>query len=268
MLKISLCGKSDTGLVRKNNEDAFFVGVDLGIGILADGMGGAAAGELASHIFVQTAIDVFTPPATQLNRDALDLIQKSYELANRKILQHIQGNPHHEGMGCTAEVLVLYGNRYAVGHVGDSRTYLFRNGMLQQLTRDHSFVQDLMDRGVIAPAEARNHPMRHMIMRAVGTKELLTVDFVTDKVAAGDLFLICSDGLTDMVEDVFIRDILALPLKIEEKAERLIAAAKSEGGKDNITVVLGELINGPNKEKLANDWIDPEEDASTLPMVP
>jgi PPM family protein phosphatase len=268
MLKISLCGKSDAGLKRKNNEDAFSVRADLGIGILADGMGGAAAGELASRMFVQTAMDVLTPPATQLNRDVLDLIPKSYELANQKILQHIEEYPDHKGMGCTAEVLVLFTNRYAVGHVGDSRVYLFRNGMLQQLTRDHSFVQDLMDRGAIAPEEARNHPMRHMIMRAVGTKETLTVDLVTGDVAAGDLFLICSDGLTDMVEDVSIRDILALPLEIEEKADRLIAAAKSEGGKDNITVVLGELLDGPDKGTPANDWSDPEEDAPTLHVLP
>jgi len=241
MLKISFYGCSDTGLKRTNNEDAFLAEADFGICVLADGMGGAAAGEIASQIFIQTAMDVFTSVVTHSDRDALDLIQESYERANQRILQHVEEYPQHKGMGCTGEMLVFNDGHYAMGHVGDSRIYLYRNGNLQQLTRDHSLVQDLIDQGAITPAQARTHLLRHVIMRAVGTKDSVSVQLETGDVVAGDVFLVCSDGLTDMIDDAAIDGILALPLNLADKVGRLIEAAKLEGGKDNITVVLGEL---------------------------
>jgi len=245
MLKIACCGKSDVGMKRTNNEDAFLVEVDLGLTGLADGMGGAAAGEIASHFFTDAAIEVFSDLTVNTGNksDALDPIGRSFDLANRRILSHVEENPAHRGMGCTAELLALNKRSYYLGHVGDSRTYLFRAKELRQLTRDHSFVQDLVDKGVITPEEARTHRMRHVIMRAVGTGESLAVDLMKGEVEPGDLFLLCSDGLTDMVEDDVIRQILSMPMELSRRAGELIEAAKSAGGFDNITVVLSEVLS-------------------------
>jgi protein phosphatase len=129
-----------------------------------------------------------------------------------------------------------------LGHVGDSRTYLFRNGQLRQLTRDHSFLQDQIDQGLMTPAEVRNHALRHVILRAVGTEETLSVDLIRGKTLAGDLFLLCSDGLSDMVDNPLIQESLFASLRLAEKVERLIQLAKSAGGYDNVTVILCEVV--------------------------
>jgi PPM family protein phosphatase len=242
MNRIISFGKSDRGLKRSNNEDAFFIKVELGFNVLADGMGGAAAGELASQIFTETALELFSASPTKSDDQSLQLLQRSYELANERILDHVRSHPEDHGMGCTAELLVLCNNKFALGHVGDSRTYLFRKGQLRQLTRDHSLVQDQVDQGLITFQEARTHRLRHVLLRAVGTTDTLAVDCISGNILPGDLFLVSSDGLTDMVEDMTIAEVLALPIGINEKVERLIEAAKAAGGHDNITVILSEIV--------------------------
>ncbi len=234
-------GKSDPGLKRPNNEDAFLVNVTRGLHVLADGMGGAAAGELASGIFIETARELSSGPAAQAGEECRQWLQRVFELANARILDHVGAHPEHRGMGCTAELLILNNNKFALGHIGDSRTYLYRKGQLKQLTKDHSLVQEQLDQGLITSQEARNHRLRHVILRAVGTTDALAVDFLKGNVFAGDLFLLCSDGLTDMVEDPVITRILAAPIDLGGKAERLIEAAKAAGGNDNITVILSEV---------------------------
>jgi PPM family protein phosphatase len=234
-------GKSDPGLKRPNNEDAFLVDADLGFHVLADGMGGAAAGELASQIFVETAHELLPGLSPQPDEGCLQWLQRVFELANARILDHVQEHPEDRGMGCTAELLILRNNKFALGHVGDSRTYLFRREQLKQLTRDHSLVQEQVDQGLITPVEARNHRLRHVILRAVGTADALAVDFLRGNTFAGDLFLLCSDGLSDMIQDRAITEILELPLDLANKAERLVEAAKAAGGNDNITVILCEV---------------------------
>lgn len=242
VFKIACHGKSDVGLKRTNNEDSFAVEQNLGVAVLADGMGGAAAGELASRFFTRAALEVFSSADSNDDSNNPDPIERTFTLANRKILDHVKENPEHRGMGCTAELLAFKGPRYCLGHVGDSRTYLFRSGQLTQLTRDHSFVQDLLDKGVINSEEARVHRFRHVILRAVGTSESLSVDIMRGEVASGDLFLQCSDGLTDMVEDDLIVQILATGDPLGVKAEKLISAANAAGGYDNVTVVLSEVV--------------------------
>jgi serine/threonine protein phosphatase PrpC len=138
--------------------------------------------------------------------------------------------------------MVFLGERFAIGHVGDSRTYLLRKGMLKQLTKDHSLVQQQVDQGLITPEDARKHRLRNVILRAVGTRESLAVDFVRGKMFVGDIFLLCSDGLSDMIDDGAIQEILNLPSSIDEKAENLIDSAKTAGGYDNITVILNEIV--------------------------
>lgn len=241
--RIVSVGRTDLGLRRKNNEDAFHVDGELGICILADGMGGAAAGELASQIFAETAIEAFTRVSATSEEENLNLLQKVYEMANERILNHVKDHPAHAGMGCTAELLRFYNNRFAIGHVGDSRTYLFRGSELKQLTRDHSLVQDQVDQGLITVQEARKHRLRNVILRAVGTREDLAVDLVHGRILPGDLFLLCSDGLTDMVEDVLISRVLAHNGPLLEKTDQLIELANRAGGNDNVTVILSQVMH-------------------------
>jgi PPM family protein phosphatase len=242
MSKIISFGKSDPGLRRSNNEDAFLVHPELGFLALADGMGGAAAGEVASRLFTETAFEVFSKTGGESEGDTASWVQDTFQKANQRMLNHVKENPVHRGMGCTAELLAFGDRYYVLGHVGDSRTYLFRNGQLRQLTRDHSFIQDQIDQGLMTAAEAKNHPFRNVILRAVGAEETLAVDLTRGKTLAGDVFLLCSDGLSNMVDDLLIQEWLLSPLGLSEKVERLIQLAKAAGGYDNITVVLCEVV--------------------------
>jgi PPM family protein phosphatase len=240
MLRILSIGKTDLGLRRSNNEDAYLVKPEFGFCLVADGMGGAAAGELASQIFSETALEVFST-ADPSQPDPIKLVQQSFILANDRILEHTDEIPEHKGMGCTAELMAFSGDRFILGHMGDSRTYRFKNGQLQQLSRDHSLVQEQLDKGLITAEEARKHPMKNVILRAVGIDENPALDLVRGILSAGDLFLLCSDGLTDMVEDTGIQAALATTDLLTQKAENLVELAKAAGGHDNITVVLIEI---------------------------
>lgn len=241
MHKLVSIGKTDCGLRRENNEDAFSVKPDFGYCLVADGMGGAAAGELASKIFSDTTQELFSRPA-HAHKEPANLIQQSFGLANDRILEHVQQHPHHKGMGCTAELLAFSGDKFFLGHMGDSRTYRFKNGHLKQLTLDHSLVQEQLDQGLITPEEARTHAMRNVILRAVGVDETPALDLLRGSLSAGDLFLLCSDGLTDMVPDNNIGRILESTSPLSQKVDELIHIAKAAGGHDNITVVLVEIV--------------------------
>jgi PPM family protein phosphatase len=214
---------------------------DLGFWTVADGMGGAASGEVASAIFVEEAAHVFTDNGSPTGRALLDLVQEVFLLANDRVYKESQNNPAYSGMGCTAELLAFDGESYIVGHVGDSRTYLWRQGIMRQVTKDHSIVQEQIDKGLITLAEAKTHAMRNVIMRAIGVNEELAVDLIRGKARLGDLFLLCSDGLSDMLEDDMIKELLSLPVDLDDKSQRLVEAANLAGGYDNITVVLCEI---------------------------
>lgn len=232
------CGKTDIGLRRSNNEDAFIISPELGFCLAADGMGGAAAGELASKIFADTVLEIFADSTDQSEKEILYRVKKAFSFANEKILDDATQNPNHEGMGCTAELLAFCGDGFALGHVGDSRTYRFRNGQLRQLTQDHTLVQEQIEEGLISSENIRNHPLRNVILRALGQERELALDLLRGKILPGDLFLLCSDGLTDMVQDDQIQEILSSDIDIHRKADKLVESAKAAGGKDNITVVL------------------------------
>lgn len=243
MSRIVSCGLSDVGLRRSNNEDAFVSSPERGMLALADGMGGAASGEVASAIFAETVREMFPAEPVATVEEAEDLVQRTFLSANRRIRDLAAREPRHKDMGCTGEIVVFPSDgSYVAGHVGDSRIYLFRAGRLRQVTRDHSFVQEQVDQGVLTPDQARVHAYRHMILRAVGINDSLAVDLVSGKAYAGDLFLLCSDGLSDMVEDPLIESTLSCGLPIEEMADRLIRSACDAGGHDNVTVVLGRVL--------------------------
>jgi len=240
MFKINSFAKTDVGRVRNHNEDAFILKPNLGLWALADGMGGEEKGEVASQIFMETMEEVFSGPPGRTEDEAYQGVQRAFGLANQRILEWARAKRVAK-MGCTAELLVFSDSGYVLGHVGDSRTYRFRQGELKQLTRDHSLVQEQLDQGFITPAEARTHVFRNIILRAVGIDETLAVDILRGKCGAGDLFLLCSDGLTTAIDDQTIQVSLARPAGLDQKADRLIAEANQAGGYDNITVILCEV---------------------------
>jgi len=238
MAREIFCGKTDIGLRRSNNEDAFVTSPELGFCLAADGLGGAAAGELASKIFADTALEVFTEATDRSEDEIVYRVKKTFYFSNEKMLEHVAQNPNHKGMGCTAELLAFSGDGFIIGHVGDSRTYRFRKGQLEQLTQDHTLVQEQVEQGLIPPDNIRNHPLGNIVLRAVGQESELALDLLRGKILPGDLFLLTSDGLTDMIQDDQIREILSTEVDIHRKVDELIESAKAAGGKDNITVVL------------------------------
>ncbi|MEO6823386.1 MAG: Stp1/IreP family PP2C-type Ser/Thr phosphatase [Nitrosospira sp.] len=232
---------TDVGLWRSNNEDACLVMPEVGLFAIADGMGGAAAGEVASSYFVEIAQTAFAGRSAASEEDNYGLVQKVFRRTNERIFEHSAQHPDDEGMGCTGDILVFHGDRYVIGHAGDSRIYLLRDGDLKQLTGDHSWVQFQVDQGSLTPEQARKHPRKNIILNALGTDPAISFDMLEGRGLDHDIFLLCSDGLTDMVEDAAIREILVSTATIQQKVENLIQAALAAGGRDNVTVILCEV---------------------------
>ncbi|MDH4318761.1 MAG: Stp1/IreP family PP2C-type Ser/Thr phosphatase [Desulfobulbaceae bacterium] len=241
-IKVNSFGATDTGKRRTNNEDVFHLDNAKGIYLVADGMGGAAAGELAARMFADAAKKTIAGSPFRPLEKAVEDIKNAFSLANRLIHEHIEEYPNDSGMGCTGELFLLHSQGYVIGHLGDSRCYRFHNNQLQQLTKDHSFIQLQIDAGLITPEEARRHPMRNIILRSIGTENDFEIDIINGNCSAGEIFLLCSDGLTDMVEDQEIAEVLLSPAALSDKAIQLIQKSNDAGGKDNITVGLIEIL--------------------------
>ena len=231
-------GITDPGLRRSSNEDAFHADSSTGCFAVADGVGGAAAGEVASSTFIQAVSQRTSRRRIVSEQDAVGVIKDIFFTANTKIYEQGVGHPDYRGMACTAELMIVLEHIFVLGHVGDSRSYRYRNHELVCLTVDHSFVQQQIDLGTMSEAEARTHRLRNVVVRAVGNEERIDVDIVRGKVRKGDLFLICSDGLTDMLPESEIAEWIGGDAPVEEKALSLVARANQAGGRDNITVVL------------------------------
>jgi PPM family protein phosphatase len=230
-------GQTDVGRQRSVNEDSLVIAPPFFA--VADGMGGAKAGEVASAMAAETfegESDSGEPAEAQLTRILRE--------ANRRIYELAVSDDSHRGMGTTVTAAKVTGNQVSLGHVGDSRAYRLRDGELEQLTRDHSLVAELERSGQITPEAAEHHPQRSIITRALGPEPDVQVDTYTLAGRDGDLFLICSDGLTSMISDDELASILRSSDTLEEAADSLVRAANQSGGKDNITVVLFRLGNG------------------------
>ncbi|MGC9973912.1 MAG: Stp1/IreP family PP2C-type Ser/Thr phosphatase [Gaiellaceae bacterium] len=235
---IASSARTDTGRRRRRNEDAFVCEPPLFA--IADGMGGAQAGEVASRLAAESLRESEQGELSSLEQ-AVELIQE----ANRRVYAYSSENASARGMGTTMTVALVDGDRVTIGHVGDSRAYLFRDDQLTQLTQDHSLVAELVRSGRLTPEEAETHPRRSVITRALGTDSEVEVDVFSLRAQERDLFLLCSDGLTSMVTDTAIERILAgARADLDDAAKKLIAAANHAGGEDNITVVLFELEGG------------------------
>ncbi len=242
IIQTTTCCKTDPGLRRSCNEDACVVHNEDGYFLVADGIGGAAAGEIASAIFANTTASIFSSSLNRTVEKTLELVKSCFISANSSILADIALTPSHAGMGCTAELLALHTSGFVLGHIGDSRTYRLRQTILTQLTVDHSLVQQQVDQGLINQEQARNHPMKNVILRAVGINDQLAVDIIQGQVLSGDLFLLCTDGLSDMIDDHQIQAVLLLEENLTDKAARLVDLANAAGGRDNITVALVEVL--------------------------
>ena len=224
-------GASDVGAVRRHNEDAWSASPGSDLWLVADGMGGAAAGDVASQLAIEE-VDRLVATGTPLP----DAVASAHDA----IVAAPAAGRGAAGMGTTMVALRLAGDRYELAWVGDSRIYRLRGGELEQLTRDHSLVQDMVDDGEITAAEARSHPQRNIITRALGalSSAAPAVDRGGGSVHAGDVFLLCTDGLNGELEDDRIRHILAGSKDPQDAARRLVAAAVAAGGQDNVTAVV------------------------------
>lgn len=231
--RIQAYGRSDVGQVRQRNEDTMAVEPSKGIAVVADGMGGAPAGDLASALAVQEVIRGLR---------AGEGVTAAVRRANRRILDMSAEQPGLAGMGSTVTVLVVTPDtgRYAVGHVGDSRVYRLSEGVFAQITEDHTVVRDLVRSGKIPPSFEREHPLGHVLSRALGVEEDLKVDEVEGEVKDGDRFLLCSDGLVRVLEDGEMEDRVrgADPGSLQEVVDDMVEEGNLRGAPDNITVAL------------------------------
>lgn len=224
---------SDIGLQRSLNEDSILCRPPSDFAV-ADGMGGHVAGEIASHIFTGTMDRLLQEQGGPTDQDGL----RSMVIAgNRAILSSIRSHPERKGMGTTATCLHIEGRMGIWAHVGDSRLYLLRQGNLRQLTSDHTYVNDLIASGSITASEAEHHPKRNMLMRAVGVEEYVQVDTGEFALEPGDMMLLCSDGLTNMVTEDVIRTVLEAR-DCPDPAASLVDCAKAGGGLDNISIIV------------------------------
>jgi PPM family protein phosphatase len=253
MRRITSAVASHPGLRREENEDAYCVRPDLGLFLVADGMGGHAAGEVASKLAVD-AIEAFVADTrtADVNRTwpfpfdpALGLdgnrLKAAFRLANRRIAAAMDGNESLRGMATTAAALLFGDGPPAIAHVGDSRIYRWRQGHLEQMTQDHSWVSEQVRAGMITEADARRHPWRNVVTRALAGGEDPDVDVGPLAVQAGDRFLICSDGLSGVVPKPALERILAEAPGLEAACHALIDAANDAGGPDNITVAMLQI---------------------------
>ena len=263
MSVIASSASTDTGRRRRRNEDAFVCEPPLFA--VADGMGGAQAGEVASRLAADSVReaklgDLPSPEQT------VEIIRE----ANRRVYAYSSENASTRGMGTTMTVALVEGSVVTIGHVGDSRAYLLREDQLTQLTQDHSLVAELVRSGRLSPKEAESHPRRSVITRALGTESDVEVDVFSIRAQNGDLFLLCSDGLTSMVSDEEIAKLLvAARADLDSAGEKLVAAANQAGGEDNITVVLFELEAGePETEEEPDQKLDVAKTLTEADAVP
>jgi protein phosphatase len=235
--------RSDVGMVRSGNEDNVFAEADAqrGVFVVADGMGGHAAGEVASEMAVQIVARHLLPLETVDTSEAEETMSLSLREANRAIYERMLAEVDKQGMGTTASVLMLSGDKYLIGQVGDSRVYLLRDGALRQVTKDHSYVQEQVDAGLLTPEQARYHPYSNVITRCVGANESVDVDLFRGEVRPGDVFLVASDGLTGMVDDRRLQQILLARSTPSRIVDALIAEANGRGGLDNITAIVVQV---------------------------
>jgi protein phosphatase len=250
-MRLIAAGKTDVGCVRKHNEDNLLLDTELGLLVVADGLGGHAAGEIASkivvdrvaHFIAQTVEKDRTWPLeydVNLNYDG-NRLKVALLLSDQAIAEDIKSNPERETMGSTVVACLVHGRRVTMAHVGDSRAYLVNPDRIAQITRDHSWVAEQVAHGILTPSEARVHPFRNVITQALGNGGDLDVAIQELELDKMDRLLLCSDGLSGMVSDQDIWNIVNESPSLEDAVSQLVTRAKENGGEDNVTVILAAL---------------------------
>lgn len=259
-LALTTCLRTDVGRFRPNNEDVAATAPECALLVLADGMGGHSSGEVAARIATDTVIEVVRQqlggtrghpcdPATGLHRQTL-LLRAAIETAHRRIFDLASSDWRHRGMGTTLVACLLDQHGLSIAHVGDSRLYRLRDGELRQLTRDHSLIEELIARGRVSREEAPLRVGKNVVTRALGAEVTVDVDLAEEHARDGDLVLLCSDGLTDMVGDDLIRATLdEFRPDLAAACDRLIELALDHGGSDNVSVVLGRIGAGGDRRQ-------------------
>lgn len=250
-MQIRVGARTDVGMVRQGNEDNFFAEADAkrGVFIVADGMGGHAAGEVASEMAVQIVSRALLPLRRVRQESVPPAMTQALKDANRAIYERMLAEVDKQGMGTTCSALMMADDGFIIGHIGDSRIYLLRDGALTQITKDHSYVQEQVDAGLLTPEQARYHPYSNVITRCVGASDDVEVDLYGGEIKVGDAFLLASDGLTGMVDDRRLQQLLLARSGPGRIVDALIAEANQRGGLDNITAIVIQV-----------DGIDPIED--------
>jgi len=252
-LVVQAAGKTDVGIVRTNNEDNFGFDVRNGIFVLCDGMGGQAAGELASKIAVDTVLGYFRRDPSHAASPVLGRtfegvseratgLANAIQLANQAIQTYAARNAEHIGMGSTIVAVRAEGNLFSIANVGDSRIYLVREGSIQLLTNDHSLVMEQVRRGLMTMEEAENSKMQNVIVRALGSEESVEPDLADHEFATEDVLLLCSDGMSRYVKESIMVEVIGRNADLEQACEELVQAAKSAGSDDNITCLLVRAV--------------------------
>ncbi len=241
-LALRYSARSDVGLLREINEDSGYAGPRLLV--IADGVGGHAAGEVASTVAVGvlSGLDEDSPGG-----DLLEALSGAIHTANNHLRDMVSGDPELAGMGTTVTAMLRAGGRFGLVHIGDSRGYLLRDGTLQQITKDHTFVQSLLDEGRITAEEADHHPQRNVITNALDGREDIELDLSVRETRPGDRYLLCSDGLSGVVSEDTIRDTLAAEASTDVAVERLVELALKGGGPDNITAIVADVVEVETK---------------------
>ena len=265
--KLQFVGLTDTGRVRSHNEDAIGTDIETGLVVLADGMGGYKAGEVASALAVKTVTEEVTTKLKDVRKQKdhesgyaaeTILLRNAIAKANQIIHQTAKSQPQCEGMGTTIVACLYYDNRFSVAHVGDSRLYRLRGDRFEQVTLDHSLLQELVSRGFYTPEEARKSLNKNLVTRALGIEPTVQIDVQEDVVLTGDVHLLCSDGLSDMVEDEDIHlTISTFNANLDTAAQQLVRMANDNGGRDNVSVVLAKALKSfEAKQGLFNRFMD------------
>ncbi len=244
-MHLAVAARTDTGMIRPGNEDTFFADANeaQGLFVVADGMGGHAAGEVASEMVVEIISRELSGGLNLSDDSSRRLVADALQHANLAIYERTVTEVDKQGMGTTASVLLLGQGRYLIGQVGDSRVYLLRDGMLRQLTKDHSYVQEQVDAGYLTPEQARYHPYSNVITRCVGANADVEPDTYLGELQSGDVFLVASDGLTGMVDDRRLQHLLSSRASPGRIVEALIAEANGRGGLDNITAIVIQVLS-------------------------
>lgn len=239
---IKAYAKTDKGQVREMNQDYYYISTSLDevqLYILADGMGGYNGGEIASSLAVQTAKNYIENNFKEIEKDKDSIIQllgSSMEYANMVVYEKAKENPELQGMGTTLEICLIYNNKVYIGHVGDSRIYRIRKQFIRKLTQDHSYVQKLVKEGTITKEQAQHHPQKNMLMKALGCNAFVEPDVMVKGFLKDDILIMCSDGLTNLVDQTTIYEMASK--NIEQATKDLVQLANERGGYDNITVVI------------------------------